>query len=80
MLKVLQAFNAIVAQVQFLQTFESIEVFDFSDTVRLQREDFEAFQAVEILGVIASINDTAISETLPLASKSYSFPAKAPPD
>jgi len=80
MLKILQAFNAIVAKIQFLQTFECIEVFDFSDAVRLQREYFEASQTVEILGVIALINDTEINETLPLASKSYFFPAKAPPD
>ncbi len=80
MLKILQAFNAIVAEIQFLQTFECIEVFDFSDAIRLQREDSEASQTVEILGVIVSINDTLISETPPPASRSYFFPAKAPPD
>ena len=80
MLKILQAFNAVVAKIQLLQTFECIEVFDFPDAVRLQREDSEASQTVEILGVIVSIKDTVISETLPLASESYFFPAKAPPD
>jgi hypothetical protein len=63
MLKILQAFNAIVAEIQFLQTFECIEVFEFSDAVRLQREDSEASQTVEFLGVgvIVSINDTSTS-------------------
>jgi hypothetical protein len=61
MLKILQAFNAIVAEIQFLQTFECIEVFEFPDAIRLQREDSEASQTVEILGVIVSINDTLMS-------------------
>lgn len=58
MLKILQPFNTIVAEVQFLQTFQCLEIFNFSDAVRLQRKDSEASQTVEILTVIMSINVT----------------------
>lgn len=63
MLKILQLFDTIVAEIQFLQTFECIKVFDCSNAVRLQRKDSEAFQAVEILRAIVSVNVTVISET-----------------
>jgi len=63
MLKILQLFDTIVAEIQFLQTFKCIEVFDFSDAVRLQRKDPKASQTVEILRVIPSIKVTVISET-----------------
>jgi hypothetical protein len=39
MLEILQPFNTIVAEVQFLQTFQCLEIFNFSDAVRLQRKD-----------------------------------------
>jgi hypothetical protein len=63
MLKILQLFDTIVAEIQFLQTFECIEIFDFSDAVRLQRKDLKASQTVEILRVIQLIKVTVISET-----------------
>jgi hypothetical protein len=62
MLKILQSFNAVVAEVQFFQTFQCFEIFNFSDAVRLQRKDSEASQTVEILTVIMSINVTAVGE------------------
>jgi hypothetical protein len=62
MLKILQPLNTIVAEVQFLQILQCFKIFDFSDAVRLQREDFEASQTVEILTAIASINVNVISE------------------
>jgi hypothetical protein len=68
MLKILQPLNAIVAEVQFLQILQCFKIFDFSDAVRLQRKDFEAFQTVEILTAIASINVNVIGETPPRAS------------
>jgi hypothetical protein len=49
MLKVLQAFYAIMTKVQFLQISECFKVFDFSNAVRLQREDPETFQSAKIL-------------------------------
>ncbi len=67
MLKVLQALNTIVAEVEFLQILQCFKIFDFADAVRLQRKDFEASQAVEILTAIESINVTVISETPPRA-------------
>jgi hypothetical protein len=42
MLKILQAFYTIMAEVQFLQVSECFKVFDFSNAVRLQRKNFEA--------------------------------------
>jgi len=63
MLKILQLFDTIVAEIQFLQTFECIEVFDFSDAVRLQRKNPKASQTIEVLRVIPSIKVTVISET-----------------
>jgi hypothetical protein len=68
MLKILQPLNTIVAKIQFLQILQCFKIFNFSDAVRLQRKDFEAPQTAEILTVIASINVTVISETLPRAS------------
>ena len=61
MLKILQLFDTIVAEIQFLQTFECIEVFNGSDAVRLQRKDPKASQTVEILRVIRSMKVTVIS-------------------
>lgn len=63
MFKILQLFDTIMAEIQFLQTFECIEVFDFSDAVRLQRKDPKASQTVEILRVIQSIKVNVISKT-----------------
>jgi hypothetical protein len=64
MFKVLQPFDTIVAEIQFLQTFESIKVFDCSDAIRLQCKDSKASQTIEILRVISSIRVIVISEIL----------------
>ena len=67
MFKILQPLNTIVTEVQFLQVLQCFKIFDFSDAVRLQREDFEASQTAEILTVIVSINVAATSKTSPRA-------------
>ena len=68
MLKILQTLDAIVAEVKFLQAFERLEIFNFSDAVRLQRKDSEASQTVEILKVI-----TLIKVTVTLRNQTSSF-------
>ena len=73
MFKILQAFYTIVAEIQFLQTFECFEILNLSNPVRLQREDFETPQSTKILEASASINVTVLGATRHLKLRNLIF-------
>jgi hypothetical protein len=54
-LEILQALNAVMAEVQLLQVYKLLETFDLFDAVGLQSKDPKALQTAEILKPTLSI-------------------------
>jgi hypothetical protein len=54
-LEILQTLYAVMAEVQLLQVYKRIEIFNLFDAVGLQSKDFKALQTAKVLKMTVSI-------------------------